>query len=201
MADYKSSEGKVIGGKRMCGKSTELIKQSHETGVRILTANKNMAFILMDQAKRMGLKIKPPLTPGVEFGYFGDVKEVLVDEVEMVLQQLIGKRVSGMSTSYHLEEFPSLRDEPKKRSVGELTVDIDCSDALKGLKAIQREARKATATLKELEGLKSHAIVFDEMHYKCPVCKGTRLGTIHKKVDDEIIDTKHNVCVDCGARQ
>ncbi len=38
-----------------------------------------------------------------------------------------------------------------KKSVGSFTVDIDCSDALKGLKAVQREAKKATAALKELE--------------------------------------------------
>ncbi|MFD2133327.1 hypothetical protein ACFSKI_19110 [Pseudogracilibacillus auburnensis] len=41
--------------------------------------------------------------------------------------------------------------QPKPKSIGTLTVDIDCSDALKGLKAVQREARKATAALKELE--------------------------------------------------
>lgn len=39
---------------------------------------------------------------------------------------------------------------PKKRSVGSLTIDVDCSDAIKGLKAVQREAKKATAALKEL---------------------------------------------------
>jgi len=36
-------------------------------------------------------------------------------------------------------------------SVGGFHVDIDCSEALTGLKAVQREARKATAALKELE--------------------------------------------------
>ncbi|MCM3665522.1 hypothetical protein M3204_13980 [Mesobacillus subterraneus] len=41
--------------------------------------------------------------------------------------------------------------ESNKRSIGQLTVDIDCSDALKGLKAITREAKKATEALKELE--------------------------------------------------
>lgn len=37
--------------------------------------------------------------------------------------------------------------------VGEITakLSIDCSDALTGLKAVQREARKATRSLKELE--------------------------------------------------
>ncbi len=41
----------------------------------------------------------------------------------------------------------------KKResNIGSLKVDIDCSDALKGLKAVTREAKNATAALKELE--------------------------------------------------
>lgn len=34
---------------------------------------------------------------------------------------------------------------------GTITVDIDCSDALKGLKAVTREAKKATTALQELE--------------------------------------------------
>lgn len=39
----------------------------------------------------------------------------------------------------------------KTKSVGSFHVDIDCSDALTGLKAVQREAKKATHSLKELE--------------------------------------------------
>jgi len=35
--------------------------------------------------------------------------------------------------------------------VSELTVNIDVEDAIRGLKAIQREARKATAALAELK--------------------------------------------------
>ncbi|UFT98106.1 hypothetical protein KO561_12930 [Radiobacillus kanasensis] len=45
-----------------------------------------------------------------------------------------------------------IQNVENKESIGSLTVDVDCSDALKGLKAIQREAKKATAALKELEG-------------------------------------------------
>jgi hypothetical protein len=41
--------------------------------------------------------------------------------------------------------------ESNRRSIGKLTVVIDCSEALKGLKAITREAKNATAALKELE--------------------------------------------------
>lgn len=44
---------------------------------------------------------------------------------------------------------------PKPKSVGELTIkvkaDIDVSEALTGLKALQRETREATRLLRELE--------------------------------------------------
>lgn len=157
MADNKSRE--VIGGKRMCGKSTELIKRSHETGIRILTANKQMARMLMNESKKMGLEIKPPLTPDAKLEHFEDVEEVLIDEVEMVLQQLIGKRVAGMSTSMKMNEFYSIEKQKElssqAKSMGKLTaeVSIDVSDALKGLKAVQREARKTAKELKEVESL------------------------------------------------
>ncbi|TGA95624.1 hypothetical protein E4665_17785 [Sporolactobacillus shoreae] len=44
------------------------------------------------------------------------------------------------------------------KQIGELTVkvNIDCSDALKGLKAVQREAKKATQALKELDKTKRY---------------------------------------------
>jgi hypothetical protein len=51
-----------------------------------------------------------------------------------------------------IEVYQSLESrEFKRRSMGSLTVDIECSEALTGLKAITREAKKATDALKELE--------------------------------------------------
>ncbi|QOY38790.1 hypothetical protein AWH56_005205 [Anaerobacillus isosaccharinicus] len=48
-----------------------------------------------------------------------------------------------------------LNKGPKKKiSVGTITVDIDVSNAIKGLKAVQREAKKATRALKEVEEMK-----------------------------------------------
>jgi hypothetical protein len=41
--------------------------------------------------------------------------------------------------------------ESNKGSSGTISVDIDCSEALKGLKAVTREAKKATSALQELE--------------------------------------------------
>ena len=43
--------------------------------------------------------------------------------------------------------------EGKTRSVGKLTVDIDCSEALKGLKAVERQAKRTARALKEVESL------------------------------------------------
>ncbi len=42
-----------------------------------------------------------------------------------------------------------------------LTLDIDVSEALTGLKAIQREARKATKALRELEEVQRNTVADD----------------------------------------
>lgn len=44
-----------------------------------------------------------------------------------------------------------MKKQVNRKSIGTLTVDIDCSEALKGLKAVQREAKKAVQALKEVE--------------------------------------------------
>lgn len=54
-------------------------------------------------------------------------------------------------TDMQIETIIKLYEEHKKKDRGSFIIDIDCSDALKGLKAVQREAKKATAALKELE--------------------------------------------------
>jgi hypothetical protein len=60
------------------------------------------------------------------------------------------------SNKYFDGDKPSLTVRPelsgvKEKSIGTLKVDVDCSDALRGLKAVTREAKKAAAALKELE--------------------------------------------------
>lgn len=54
-------------------------------------------------------------------------------------------------------EITSVTPPPprKTRSVGTLTIDVEVTDALTGLKAVQREAKKATAALKELESMQT----------------------------------------------
>ncbi|WML44076.1 hypothetical protein [Neobacillus sp. PS3-40] len=52
--------------------------------------------------------------------------------------------------------------EMRESNTKSIKLDIDCSEALKGLKAIQREARKATTSLKELVEQQKEQIVVDE---------------------------------------
>ncbi|WP_051359544.1 hypothetical protein [Paucisalibacillus globulus] len=150
MADNKSSEGKLIGGKRYCGKTTRLIQRASEEQLYILCSNETMARMIFRQAQDMGLEIPFPVTVN-DLPLKGYMKEVLVDEVEMVLSQLVGKRVIGMSSSMEFEELESLNQSNQPRKNNDLKLNIECSEAIKGLKAIQREAKKATAALKEVE--------------------------------------------------
>ncbi|KNE19661.1 hypothetical protein [Virgibacillus pantothenticus] len=116
---------KIIGGKRCCGKTTELIKKASAEHLYILCPNKGMAKIIFNQAKDMGLDIPFPITIEDLPLHNPHIKEVLIDEVEMVLQQLIGIRVAEMSTSYHLEELPSLRREDTQERSSLLTIELE----------------------------------------------------------------------------
>ncbi|WP_181349407.1 hypothetical protein [Thalassobacillus sp. CUG 92003] len=54
-------------------------------------------------------------------------------------------------TYYYTHLLSTEPPESKRKSVGELTVDLDCSEALTGLKAVQREAKAAARALKDVE--------------------------------------------------
>ena len=51
--------------------------------------------------------------------------------------------------AWKLEKYKHLK--PKRKSNGELKINIDVSEALKGLKALQREAKKTARVLKDVE--------------------------------------------------
>ena len=79
-----------------------------------------------------------------------------------------------------------------------LKVNVDASDALTGLKAIQREAKKATAALKELEEQQKKKGEKDSVR-PCPKCKCRSVETSKLYADGkgepiQII----NECMDCG---
>lgn len=99
----------------------------------------------------------------------------------------------------------------KKSSVGELKVNVDVSEAIKGLKAVQREAKKATAALKELEEeTKKHNknVLLETLAnlHNIPKetlektkIKYTPLSKVEPKPEVIVFDEMHAMCPRCGS--
>jgi hypothetical protein len=51
--------------------------------------------------------------------------------------------------------------EEKRKSIGKLTVDLDTSDAVTALKALQRTARETTKVLREVEAVRKESTYTD----------------------------------------
>ncbi len=95
----------IIGGRRACGKTTELIKQSNKEQLYIVCADRNRLNFISRMAREMELEIPFPITVDELPLRSPHIKEVLVDDVEAVLYQLIRKPVSAMSTSLRFKEL------------------------------------------------------------------------------------------------
>lgn len=106
----------------------------------------------------------------------------LFDEVKLSKLRDIKERIRGLTYVFGTEdkklnaikdrihqtersiiERLNQKEKSKSISVGSFHVDIECSDAIKGLKAIQREARKATKELRELEEQKKSKYLVIEL--------------------------------------
>ncbi|EON70474.1 replicase [Lysinibacillus sphaericus] len=102
----------IIGGKRMCGKTTELLKQSEKEGHRILVAHDQVVDILEKEAKKLGLNIPPPVSIQRllrDNSFKGE--SLLVDEVEWLLSKMTGCRIVSMSTSATMIEKEAINRE------------------------------------------------------------------------------------------
>jgi len=79
---------------RQQGKTAELIKWSAENQTYIVVANRNAAQNVARQAQEMGYENMPfPITieEVVRYGFRGTyIKKVLVDDVDLIIQQLLG---------------------------------------------------------------------------------------------------------------
>ncbi|WP_156290776.1 hypothetical protein [Oceanobacillus salinisoli] len=99
----------------------------------------------------------------------------------------------------------------KTISAGTLIITADVSDAIKGLKAIQREAKKATAALKELESIESKiSSMFgvpvkllksdSDINKQYEVFKKKhKLGGY--KPQTVVVDEMHTMCHKCGSER
>ncbi|QHE63977.1 hypothetical protein FHE72_23590 (plasmid) [Rossellomorea vietnamensis] len=101
----------MIGGKRACGKTTELIKKAGEEHLYIVCADRNRLRFVTQMAKEMEVDIPFPVTVE-ELPLRGSfIKEVLVDDVEAVLYQLIRKPILMASTSMELKKMGGNKNE------------------------------------------------------------------------------------------
>ena len=97
----------IISLPRGQGKTTQLIKMSAETGIPILTISKQSAILIFDRAKELNLNIPFVLIidnktiikfnnscTGLPFTNIKDIKEILIDELDIVLKELLGCNVN-----------------------------------------------------------------------------------------------------------
>ena len=89
----------IIGGRRVCGKTTQLIKKAHEEHLYIIFADQNRLRVITETAEKMGLDIPHPITARELPLRSKYIKEVLIDDLEAVLYKVIGRPILMMSTS------------------------------------------------------------------------------------------------------
>jgi len=95
----------MIGGKRACGKTTELIKKASEEHLYIVCADRNRLDVITQMAQHMELDIPFPITVDELPLRSPYIKEVLVDDIEDVLYRLIRKPILTASTSMEFKQL------------------------------------------------------------------------------------------------
>ncbi|CEG25998.1 hypothetical protein [Bacillus sp. B-jedd] len=76
-------------------------------------------------------------------------------------------------------------------------IEVECAEALKGLKAVTREAKKATAALKELEEQQK------KVEFVVPLnLDGKAVAKVlHENLNPELLRKDDSItCIDCGEK-
>ena len=129
---------KFIFKRRGEGKTHGLIIESAKTGARILTPYDT--YYIRQKAKKMGVEIPAPIhISQVNSGIFqGTSGSLLIDEVDTVLEGLLGKKVNAVTCTPD-----SLRDEAEEaKRIDESVRKI--SEQILSLNDLLREYRKIT---------------------------------------------------------
>lgn len=90
---------KIYRRDRQSGKTTQLIKESNEKWRYIVCANHQRAENISNLAQKMGLDIPYPITVGELPIRSPFIKQVLIDDVEDVLETIVGKPIDTCTTS------------------------------------------------------------------------------------------------------
>lgn len=97
---------KIIRADRGQGKTTKLVKMSNKEWKYIVCKDTQRVDVIVDVADKLGLDIPYPITirelPISQGSY---IKSVLIDDIEDVLQYIIGTWVDYATTSCEIEEL------------------------------------------------------------------------------------------------
>ena len=138
---------KLIGFGRCFGKTTMAILESHATGNQIICANNRMAKITSSHAKQLGYAIPQPVSINNP-----NLKEIInnlnracigivVDNVEMVLQSLLGCQIDTITF-----------DSPNVTNVVD-RYEEEIEDLKKELAACYREKEENQGTIEKLRSI------------------------------------------------
>lgn len=89
----------IIGGRRVCGKTTHLIKESNRTWTYIVCSTSEKAHHIFRMTEEMVLDIPYPITVRelpIKSPY---IKDILIYDVEEVLYMLPGKNAKIITSS------------------------------------------------------------------------------------------------------
>lgn len=138
---------KLIGFGRCFGKTTMAILESHVTGNQIICANNRMAQITSSHAKQLGYAIPQPVSinnpnlkeiiNNLNRAHIG----VVVDDVEMVLQSLLGCQIDTITF-----------DSPNVTNVVD-RYEEEIEDLKKELAACYKEKEEDQGTIERLRSI------------------------------------------------
>ena len=107
----------IIGGKRVCGKTTELIRVSNEVQIPIVVLDCHRKQYVKNRAKILNIDIPEPITIHDLMDCGKKVwngKGILVDDVEDILSCLFRTTIIGMSSNQLFYEMSSLARDGKE---------------------------------------------------------------------------------------
>ena len=97
---------KIIRADRGQGKTTKLVKMSNKEWKYIVCKDTQRVDVIVDLANKLGLDIPYPITiRELSISQGSYIKSVLIDDIEDVLQYIIGRRVDYATTSCEIEKL------------------------------------------------------------------------------------------------
>ncbi len=101
---------KIISADRGQGKTTKLVKMSNKEWKYIVCRDNQRVDVIIKTAERLGLDIPYPITVReLPISQFSHIESVLIDDIEDVIQYVIGRRVDYVTTSCEIERLKMRR--------------------------------------------------------------------------------------------